>query len=66
MTFTFTTPVSAVGGFVNYSPFYLIDDSLPATVVSVYSPTHVLLESTTLYFSDRLTSDSCRRQAMLA
>jgi hypothetical protein len=50
MTFTFTTPVSAVGGFVNYAPFYLIDDSAPATVVSVYSPTHVLLESTTLTF----------------
>ncbi len=55
MTFTFTTPVSAVGGFVNYAPFYLIDDSLPATVVSVYSPTHVLLESTTLTF---LTGDT--------
>jgi hypothetical protein len=54
MTFTFTTPVSAVGGFVNYAPFYLIDDSLPATIVSVYSPTHVLLESTTLTF---LTGD---------
>jgi hypothetical protein len=50
MTFTFTTPVSAVGGFINYSPLYLIDDSVPATVVSVYSPTHVLLESTTLSF----------------
>jgi hypothetical protein len=55
MTFTFTTPVSAAGGFVNYSPFYLVDDSLPATVVSVYSPTHVLLESTTLSF---LTGDA--------
>ena len=54
MTFTFTTPVSAVGGFVNYSPFYLFDDSLPLSVVSVYSPTHVLLESTTLTF---LTGD---------
>jgi PEP-CTERM motif len=45
MTFAFTTPVTAVGGFLNYVP----GDSTP-TVVSVYSPTDVLLESTTLTF----------------
>jgi hypothetical protein len=48
MTFAFSTPVAGVGGFLNYAPGYAGSNG---TVVSVYSPSSVLLESATLAFS---------------
>ena len=44
MTLELSTPVSAIGGFVNYAPGYA-----PA-VISVYDSSYTLIESTTLTF----------------
>ena len=45
MTFTFSAPVSAVGGFINYGP----GTALP-TSIAIYDGTHTLLESFDLTF----------------
>jgi hypothetical protein len=45
MTFEFPVPVSGVGGFMNYDPFY------GNPVISVYDSGHNLIESHTLNFS---------------
>ncbi|MFA6147724.1 MAG: hypothetical protein WC899_05900 [bacterium] len=45
MTFEFSTPVSGVGGFMNYDPNY------GSPVISVYDSGHNLIESHTLNFS---------------
>jgi hypothetical protein len=46
MTLELSTPVSAIGGFVNFAP----GDGSPATI-SVYDSSYTLIESTTLTFS---------------
>jgi hypothetical protein len=46
MTFSFTTPVTAVGGFLNDYAYY----GPGGAVASVYSPADVLLETTDLTF----------------
>lgn len=45
MTFAFTTPVTGVGGFINYAPGY------GTPVISAYDSTSTLIETTTLNFS---------------
>jgi hypothetical protein len=45
MTFAFSTPVSAVGGFMNYAP----DGSTP-TIIAVYDASNTLIESAELTF----------------
>lgn len=45
MTFAFATPVSSVGGFINYVPF----GSTPTTI-AVYNAAHQLIESYNLTF----------------
>jgi hypothetical protein len=45
MTFAFSSPLSAVGGFLNYVPF-----SSNPTTIAVYDSSHTLIESTTLTF----------------
>jgi PEP-CTERM motif len=45
MTFDFSSPVSAVGGFINYVP------RTGTPVISVYDSTDTLIESYTLNFS---------------
>jgi hypothetical protein len=44
MTFSFATPVEAVGGFLNYAPGY------GTPTIAVYDPTNTLIESATLSF----------------
>ena len=46
MTFTFSTPVAGVGGFINYTP----GGSTPTTI-AVYTPGGSLIEETSLVFS---------------
>ena len=45
MTFAFSTPVSAVGGFMNYAP----DGNTP-TIIAVYDAGNNLIESAELTF----------------
>jgi hypothetical protein len=45
MTFAFATPVTGVGGFINYAPGY------GTPVIAAYDSTRTLLETTTLSFS---------------
>lgn len=45
MTFTFATPVTGVGGLINYAPGY------GSPVIAAYDSTSTLLETTTLSFS---------------
>ncbi len=45
MTFAFSTPVSAVGGFLNYAP----DGNTP-TIIAVYDASNTLIESAELTF----------------
>ena len=45
MTFAFSTPVSAVGGFMNYAP----DGNTP-TIIAVYDASNTLIESAELTF----------------
>ncbi len=46
MTFSFSAPVKAVGGFINYYP-----DGGDQPVISVYDASNTLIESATLNFS---------------
>ena len=46
MTFSFSSPVKAVGGFINYYP-----DAGDQPVISVYDASNTLIESATLNFS---------------
>jgi hypothetical protein len=46
MTFSFSTPVSGVGGFLNYAPFYY-----GTPEIAVFDSTNTLIESATLNFA---------------
>ena len=54
MTFTFSAPVSAVGGFINYAPGY------GTPVISVFGAGNKLLETATLSFSTGGSSNTGR------
>src|SRR5262245_3737433 len=47
MTFSFATPVSAVGGIINWVHFNngTIPDGIEDAIISVFDPTHTLIES---------------------
>ncbi len=49
MTFSFSTPVSGVGGFLNYFPLPVYDNNSPT--IAVYDADKHLIESATLDFS---------------